>query len=69
MFQSTFQLNNSALTIQEYKYKILNFPPISNLIIPKLKTAIVVNNYQIYKKKTLSNIPYLSYDDHLHSQK
>lgn len=65
MFQLNFQLNNSALTIQEYK--ILNFPPISNLILPKLKTSIVVNNYQIYQKRR--NIRYLSCDDILHSQK
>ena len=68
MFQSTFQLNNSGLIFQQCK--MLKIQSLSNLIIiPKLKTAIVVNNYQIYKKKTLSNIPYLSYDDHLHSQK
>lgn len=68
MFQSTFQLSNSALTIQEYKYKIQKLPSIyNNLIIPTLNTNIIVNSYQMYKQ--FSNIRYLSCDDHLHSQK
>ena len=66
MFQIPFKLDNYVLI---YKYNnIPKFSSTLDLIMPNLKTSITIrNNYIMYKKQT--SVPYLSYDDDLHSQK
>jgi hypothetical protein len=61
MFQLSFKLNNSTLI---HKFQSPKF----NVIMPKLKLLLNLNyKYPIYKKQT--NVGYLPYEDHLHSQK
>ena len=67
MFQLPFQLNTS-LIIFKYKTPIIpNIHTTIDFVMPKLQIETDTVDYRKYKLP--DNIPYLSYNDQLHSQK
>ena len=67
MFQLPFQLNTSLIICKYNTPNISNIYTKIDFVMPKLQLETDTVDYRKYKLP--NNIPYLSYNDKLHSQK
>ena len=67
MFQIPFQLNTSLIIFKYNPPKIPIIYTTIDFVMPKLQLETDTVDYRRYKHP--NNIPYLSYNDQLHSQK